>query len=483
MPSIVLKDFKGQNPNENNWGAGFAKYVKGIDIYGLSDNPGLESTPGVIQGSRATSAMDEAASPSAVTSTIKKFVKYSGKDWCIDDNTAGRLLRNDSATWGWVSAINVSGTGAGLETFNDNLYYFTNTNAGEYDNTNGNANFNAFTGTSTTGPRPSVVFAGNMYVGHSRFIAKFDSVTWTAQKLTLPSNFDVVSLEVYQDRIMISADNGQYSRVFIWDGNTTTFEDSIVLFDESTAPSIISDGGLLWLVANRGASAPAPTPVYVYDGASLVQPFVLPIERTTDNGLAIYQSGILIGSSNASNISIFEDGVGGVWYVGKRTEEDTYYAVLLFEPSDTTTDMRTSAVYSSGATVYIGAESDITGSRPFEIYTLYTTLPSSTNNNGVWQSLSIDAGDPSNNKVWNDVELDIEDTVSSTKSVTVSYRLDYESSFTTIKAITSSANRFRRYRIGKTSKVIELKVELASAAQGVSTRVHSITLNYDNATN
>ena len=235
---ITLKNFKGINLNEGLWPEAYASYTVGLDLFGLANNTGAFpgggtlasiSYPGVLQGLFQVSAGAEAPGVSSVTELVTGFAKYKGQDFAIGAAaTAGRIYRRDSGTWTWVSAgaaaITVSAANidaANLYVYGEFLYYAQQSYLGRYDNTAGSANFAAFT-TGDTNPRPMRVHAGNLYVGDTGVVARYDGTTFTASALTLPSDYVIRSMEVYADRLYIMADNTFMSSLFIWDGSSNT---------------------------------------------------------------------------------------------------------------------------------------------------------------------------------------------------------------------------------------------------------------------
>lgn len=475
MPSITLKNFRGVNLRPSNWVNGYSRYAKSVEVFGLGDIPTKISYPGVLQGARETSAMAEAASPSAVTEIIQDFGYYKGSAFAIGRDSPGRIYRNTggiTGTWQYVSSILVSGTGNNLMPYGGNLYYMSNTYVGQYDNTTGNANWNAFTDTDGD-PRPAKVFAGSLYIGHGRSIAKYDGTTFTDAKLSLPSGFLVRSIEAYNDRLFISGDNTQFSQIFIWDGVSTTYEQAIEVLDESSALSLVVSNGILWLVGNRGTSVDN-NPVYVFDGNFIKKVFDLPVKRSSSfqppNALAAYKNGILVCSSEDSSAG-YEDGIGGVWLVSKAVDEDVYHATLAFAFNSKVTGIDAFGIITIGTIVYIGVRDGVS----FEIHTLYDDRTAAS---GIWSSLPIDANDPTKEKLWNSLELQIEQDETSWQNVTVAYRVDNATSFTTLTTLTSSTEAKRKIGIRQSGKVIEVRLTMASSSSVMSVKIHSLMLNY-----
>ena len=476
MAQITIKNFKGINLREGNWADAFASYALGIDLFGLADNANKISRPNVLQSALQVCAMSGAISGGGViTEEIQDFAYYDIANpywYAIGRRNNARIYRLNSGVWEYVSAVATSGNGNNLIQYGANLYYATNTYLGQYDGTNGYANFQAFTDTISA-PRPMKVFNGSLFIGQGRYVDKYDGTTYSSQKLTLPSNYDVRSIEIYQNRLFISADNGQISQVFVWDGVSNTFESAINILGEAAAPSLITANNILWAVSNRGTSIPT-TGVWTYTGSSFEQVFDLPFPRENQfappNSLAVYRTGILIGGEEDTSAK-YEDGGGGLWFIGKNLSENVYYAVLLLTVNGVLNKAFNGLVASKGI-IYIGVTDTTTGTS-YEIhqadFTNYYVKSGS-----VWQSLPIDAG-ATEQKVWHGIKVNA-DTLATNQTLRVLYRLDDGVVFTSIKYFTSG-DMEQYIPIGLTSRTITIRLELG-ATDTTSTRVHSFTLDY-----
>lgn len=478
MEKISLLDFKGMTWRNSLWPQGFSYYATGVDIFGLNDNPKKFSYPGVIQGSVRTGQMSQAASPSAVTEIIQDFAYYetsaSNGHYAFGRVNPGRIYRlmNNGGTdeWRYVSAITVSGNGNNLQVYNGDMYYATNTNLGVYNNATGNATFQAFIDTFTS-PRPMKVFSGALFIGAGRYVAKYDGTTFSGTKLTLPSNYVVRSIEVYKDRLRISADDGAQSRLFTWDGVSQTYEEDTIIGDETVAPSLVTSNALLWAASNKGDAIPT-TQIYVFDGKDLQPQILLPIQRSNDFapplGIAAYSNGILVAGSDTTPTN-YEDGTAGLWFIGKDTDGN-YHAVDLF-PLDQLTQLATlGGIFTGGKLspnskalpllAYLGFAGNnlMIGQDTTNYYT----------NRVRWQTLPIDAHDASTPKVWNYISCTIDPDVSATADVKILYRLDFDTNWTTLKTITTVAGATVKIPIRKKSTIIELRIELTNS-QGNTT--------------
>ena len=488
MKSITIQNFKGVNLFEGLWSEGYSSWAKGVDFMGLNDNPQKISFPGIMQGAIKDSIMAEASGVSGITEPIQDFAYYPEdlKFYAIGRVNPGRIYRLENSggtdTWTWVSAITVSGNGNNLQEYSGELYYATNSYIGKYNGTTGDANWNSFSD-SLTSPRPMKVFGGSLYVGAGRYVSKYDGVTWTEQKLILPDDFVVRSLEVYEDRLFITADDLAQSKVFVWDGVSVTYEDFITVGDESRGISIVASNGLLWGVSNKG-SAFLTNQVYVFNGNIFEAILTLPIQRTDDFapplGIASYKNGVLIASSDPSAAD-YEAGSGGLWYVGKDLSRGEYYSVLLFTRNSSATTRVLYGCFTGGNLSPNSKDIPVLWSNlvntTYEILTLDTTNYY-TDVGGTWQSLPIDAGTPNTDKIWNSIEIDAESDISSTNSVAISYRLNHGSTWTTLKTLTATTDINKRIPIRAKGRAIEIRIVLGSSSSR-GTRVRAFTLNYE----
>lgn len=481
MPQIQLKNFKGINLNEGLWSKGYAKYVRGLDIFGLQSTSSI-SFPGVLQGMTLMSAGSEAAATDNITDLIKSFAYFpEGADvWGLSAEATPRLYERVTGTWTLrrsgadAPALTSTAGGGGLAAFAGSLWVGSNASlfrqAGAYAGTW--TNFGTFTDTS--GPRPMKQLAGNLFIGDGRYVAKVDSTpTFTATALTLPQNFVIRSMEVFGDKLYIMADNGNFSKLFIWDGSASTFLTSFD-FNESVAPVLVYSEGLFWAVSssNTSSSNSVGTRVYTFNGYSFQLQGILPCAFSNDNyfGVVPFKGGILIASDNLSSTAVFEDGVAGIWMIGRPDINSPFTSILAFTFGNGVTQNQTGGIFISGSTIYVGSRN--VSATAFEVYE-----SDSTNHNtaGIYQTLPIDAGDVSQNKVFHGIRIDSE-TIGATATLYLSYRIDYATSFTTIVQLVSGGGNY--YHIGRTGKVIELRFQLNAATGTRSTRLHSCSLDY-----
>lgn len=504
MQTITFKEFLGVTLQESNAPLGYSRYTKGVDIWGLGNNLKKLSFAGTLQPSPRMLRMQQGSFPFASAACAFAFYAAATGDnrymYSIDNAAgAGNLYRlsanagTGTDEWQKVSAITVSGTGANVLAYNGNLHYATVTHVGMYDNVNSNANWNTLTDQASV-PRPMKVFSGSLFIGDGRYVAKYDGVTFTATKLTLPDGYLVRSMEVYQDRLYITADNRSDARLIIWDGVSPTYEDFLPI-PETYAPSLVVSNGVLWAISNRGFSSSdrveLVNQLYVYSGGNFDQVFLLPVKRSNDfnppTGFAAYKTGVLVGSSETTTASQwYQEGSAGVWFVGKNADGQYHAGLLMLEEQAGVTGINTHAIFSgqqfvtSASNLYtlpILWGLQLTGAPAAIVDAMDTRnfyAPTATS----WQTQVLDGGDSSILKTWHDIKLDIEPDISSIDSVTVDYRLDYATSWTSIKTLTTAATSQMLIPIRKRGRVLEVRITL-NASSTLGTRSHTMEVRFD----
>lgn len=516
MAEITIKNFNGLNLKEGLWDQNFSAYSKAMDFYGLGDDQTNISYTGVLQGGLALSSM--AVSGAQLTNLISEFCLYTNQEttgiiYGIDANTSARIYKWIAGTPNWaldhsVSATSGTGVGNNMQAYGGNLYYTTGGNLGKLTST-ATYDDSFQIGLTVTSPQPMKVFAGSLFIAHGQFVAKYDGSTFTLKKLTLPSDFVIRSMEVYRDGLYISADQstqvGGYTRIFVWDGTSATFNDSFPLQNEFFAPSLQSAGGSLWLIGNRGGDAstvPATglTPIYIFQPGSLPDLlFELPLRRNAAPGIGApmcgvgtYQGGILLASSDAAAGSLYTEGsVSGVWYIGKDLTTGLFHASLYF---DAGASVIMGAIYSSGrtqtGTVAPVMYASTNNSSTYKIF--QAASPSVSDNfngyNPTWVSLPMDAGS-TKNKAWTYAKLHF-DALTTSQAIKIEVRFNTGTfgggisktfNYDAAQSTTSPyADRFLNIPINRVARTISIRISFPLASTSTATpRVHSCTLYYE----
>lgn len=470
MPTIQIKNFKGMvDRAEGRWVDGHAKYVRGMDVFGLQDNFNQLSIPGVMQSMRTISAGTEASGVSAVTGSISEFAEYNTGAYAFEGTATPRLYFRNAGTWtvsadpGFLTAANLGG----VSEFNNNLFVFQNAQVSRWNGSGWTAAF----GTLANSTAPHIgakSFGANLFIPDGRVVSKIDSTpTFTASALTLPAGYTVVSMEIFGDRLFISAYKESVTRIFVWDGTSPTYQSFIDMPDESAGVFLKFFDGNLWGVGSRNGVI-STTPIYVFNQTTPISVFMMPFKRGSRP--VVLSDMFLIGCNEIAGASGFEDGSAGIWAITKRKGSNTYEYFMAFEPANII-GTQVGPLLATAGSLYAFYYNSI----DYQIYELQST---NNNTSASWQSLPIDANDSSKKKIWHSIKLDIETTISSLRAVVVKYRVDYATSWTTLTTITSTTSRNLFYHIGKVGNVIEIRVELATTAASQSTRVHGLSLDY-----
>lgn len=500
MPSLTINNFKGMTTNQNLWSAGYSSYNTCVDFWGLGDNINYLSYPGVVQRAMCLSAMSVNVPLSSVMSDFAYYPTQS-QVYGADSSSTGNIWYYKVATAEWTVSATAGASYRirNVTPYNGELFFTSATSTagtanGALSKINGTTlTHGTQTGLYTADPMPMKVFNGSLYVANWRYVDKYDGTTYVKQKLTLPTDFTIRSMEVAGEYLYIVADNEFSSSLFVWDGTSPTYNTASPINSEKYAPQMIYSGGILWLVANRGTAtnqSTIQTPIYVHENGNVQEVMRLPLSRpTTPIGmqLASYQDGILIGSDENGTAN-YENGVGGAWFIRKNQTTGNYEAGILAHHLSNPTDMSMGAIFSSGNTQ--------TGTTTPAVYVSYYDSSNtvyyikrfappnvSPNNDGIslWQSLPIDAGS-TNKKRWESIKLDFKN-LNTGQNVQVSYRLDHDSTFTTLKYFyaTDPATDFQRaIPIRRTGKNITIRITLNQNASTDSSRLYAFTLYYDN---
>lgn len=472
MPRIAITKFHGMTNDESIIGG--ARYSMGVDVWGMGDNTAKISKEGIIQSMKLMNAGSEAASTNDVTDLITHFAYYptSGTVWGMSSETSPRLYERVSP---WTLRRSTSGSDLATATNSGNIIAFAgrlwvaqNTRISSWDNSTWTA---AFAGLNSATEHVMRIFAGKLYIADGRYVDTIDSTpTFTDKKLTLPAGYTIRSMEVFGDRIYMFADDGRMSRLFIWDGEATTFQSSFDIA-HSIAPYLVFSNGILWCVPPINNSP--STPIYVFNGSSFEKVLQIPGLSVQQNRDAVvqYGSGILIASENSTN---FEDGTSGLWMI-RKTSSGYEYGIA-YNPAGgvTTTDIG-GIISPTTNQIYVGTNNAST----FQVFELLGNADTQTIATSIWQSHPIDGGDPAKRKQWNFIQVSSDAAKVTNSSIVVKYRLDNATSWTTLQTITSTdTNPSRPIAIRKTGKVIEIRLELVTGTT-TSAAVRGMTLDCD----
>ena len=253
-----------------------------------TDNAGFQTMycldphtrPGVLRVQPRMDADDD----TAVTELIRWFETYDdGSDvFLYGYDEAGKIYYRDSGTW---TLGHTAGTadGQGLKAFNTSLYYTTRGKLGQLNGapdvpgnyTDAFQNLQVTAG--ATDYNPMVEFAGSLYVGNDRYVGRLeaDETTWDATALTLPVGYEVRSMEVWNDRIIIGTRSSTkviVEKVFLWDGLSPYWELAVDV-PKPGATALFNFNHTLYAFIGAG--------VYTFNGAEFARQYWIPKTSTS----------------------------------------------------------------------------------------------------------------------------------------------------------------------------------------------------------
>ena len=507
MAILTFNNFRGLNLAEDSWKQNFGKYVLGVDVIGVHDNTDVDvqSIPGVLQGLRVMTANTEAASTNDITDLCCRFSFNSDvsqyNPWALGNGL--RVYERVSTTWtkryagagvDFVAGRNTS-DGGGLLSFQDSLWVATNGDVNRitaatggltapYNDGTNNANF----ASTTTSSRPTLQFERQAYFGNNNFVSTLSedaTPIWTQKALTLDDEWTIESMAIYNGRIYIAAQNGSYTRIFSWDGSSLFPISSFNVFGESGGLHLIYFDGRLWAISV--AYQFQFSTMYIFDGASFSKFLELPLGiRLGRDTATIYRGNLVIGSTESSNIPTYEEGRGGIWMMGKKGPGQPYEPIIAYNPANGVSETTIGGLFATGNNLTVGTHNN-TISDEYEIWSLESTNQQTA---GIWSSNPIDAGLPDKPKMWHGIQLNTEldqETYNSNRTITISYKVDQASSFTTLttvqgenSGVNPDPNRY--IPIGVTGRNIEIRLQFNTSGSVNTTLLRGFDLEYSEAT-
>jgi hypothetical protein len=509
MAILTFNNFRGLNLAEDAWKQNFGKYVLGVDVIGMHNNNDTDGLPGVLQGLRVMSADGEAASTNDITDLCCRFSynsDVSDNEWALGNGlrvyerlTGGWTKRYAGAGVDFVAARNTT-NGGGLLSFQDSLWVATNGDVNRitaptggltapYNDGTNDANFSSFTSSS----RPCLEFEEKAYFGNNNFISSLSgdaTPIWTQKALTLDDEWTIESMAIYNGRIYIAAQNASYTRIFSWDGSSLFPVSTFNVFGEPRGVELIYFDGRLWAIGVAPSSNNTQfSNIYIFDGASFSKFLELPIGIQPGRDTAtIYNGNLVIGSTESSNIASYGEGVAGVWMIGKKAPGQPYEPVLAYNPSNGVTETIVGGVFANNSNgLVVGTRNTNSDPDAYEIWSLEGTNQQTA---GIWSSNPIDAGLPDKPKMWHGIQLNTEldqETYNSNRTITISYKVDQASSFTTLTTVRGEdsgtypdPNRY--IPIGVTGRNIEIRIQINTSGSVTTTQLRGFSLEYSEAT-
>jgi len=273
-----------------------------------------------------------------------------------------------------------------------------------------------------------------LYIPYDNKIATNNNGTWTDAALTLPSHFYITSITPHGNFLAIACaplvSSGE-SRVFLWDMTSSDVADN-ALFGEGSIKVLATAGSDLVGIA--------------LSTSSLRHKDRITIKRYTGYGFETIQE--FVGGDNTTQLPLAKQGINdriyfmmritldgnvldGVWSVGKK---DSGYSVV-HERTPNNSDALTSGA-SLKNFVFVG--DFLFQSYVDTNYALMKTLATATYSaTSSYETLKLNGGDAARRKQLIGVTVNTVSTPASA-TVTLSYKVDAESSYTTIGTITAT---------------------------------------------
>ena len=302
---------------------------------------------------REESTLQVSQKLTAEAGTFTDLIKWIVRDendlnfkyWALGDT--GNLYKVTDIGGTWVLNGNVGGHGNGLAVYNGSKWYCTDTQLiGSSTHTIDTATYH-----------PLAIYLGCLYGGADRYIFKLESDgTFTKHDLTLPEGFKVKSLDVYGDLLMIgiwmgdSITDKAESYLFSWDGTSDFPNQAFPMLQENGMNAMISWENILLVFAGIQGN------VYAFNNAYLDKAKTIPKVAPTagdyvfvnPGAVAQYGGNVLVGVSVGSGSAL-----GGVYTLGRKTE-DLPFALTLSNPISTGfTDVEIGAILSGGSNKFL----------------------------------------------------------------------------------------------------------------------------------
>lgn len=259
-------------------------------------------------------------------------------------------------TWVNIHSIGFGVTAAtGIKQFGTSLYWVNAvpTSLGRLNGdptvpANWTDNYQFFSPASFSNYWPMVTFAGSLYIGSDRYVAKLeaDEVSWDNEALTLPFGTRIREMTVWNDYIVISYGfvdldpSGGTAGVWrneglvaLWDG-VSEFPEVIVETDGVLTSMINYNNRLMGFSRGR---------IYVYNGADFEIVTDIPGEHFDDipagfgdyaevSASALWRENVIFAQSTRDNITSDNRLKAGIWTFGRKNQQFPFSVTHTFEP-------------------------------------------------------------------------------------------------------------------------------------------------------
>lgn len=305
-------------------------------------------------------------SGSAVTDLVKWIVTATGYDnFVYGYGSTGNFYRqNGAGTWEKLQSTPAS-VGQGMDVHNNYIIYTQDRQVGRYGPLDDGSASPTFTdnwqtglnSTNATGFAPVKSFKEGFAVGHGNKLGWWDGTIWTADRLLLPPGFNIRSLEVFNEYLVIGCWKGsavtdnEEGYLFFWDGTSDTFNYFVTAQDGGALALLNSKNKLISFLGSDGVFYKDYTPfTKVQQIPKLnISEYIDIYPGAVTNWRSISFFGIA-GSTNAQNV------LRGVYGYGSISSKYPDALCLAFSISTGNTDsnVKIGAVKGIGNVLYIG---------------------------------------------------------------------------------------------------------------------------------
>ena len=394
----------------------------------------------------------------------------------------GHIYQSSNTGTSWTDLRTVANSGGqGMEVHGDYIYYTQDSQIGRYGLLSGAPTFadNWRTGlddTSTTDFAPIKAFKEGFAVGHGNKVGWWDGSVWTNAKLTLPSGFNVRSIDVIDEFLAIGTWRGtsitasEDNYVFFWDGTATTF--NFLVQTDGPINALLNNKNRLMSIQGSEAA------IYLnYAPFSHVHtiPFIDPDEYAEifPGAVSSWRGKALIGiagNTDATNL------IQGVYQYGSRN--DKYMEAL-------TCGFTISTGTETGATLKIGAVKGIgnqmyTGWRDGASYGVdRTTTSSAPYATGIYEGILIDDKRPGKNKLAETIKA-THNALRADETIQLGYKTNRETSYNTGTANATDDTTTTRLPVqASKARFLEHQFEVILGGVATSPKVTSLSFLYD----
>jgi hypothetical protein len=413
--------------------------------------------------------------PTKITTTIiadvpKWILNFGNSIYCL---AANNHIYKEGSPWTDAHTNVQTGVGNGFAVMGTKLYYASNAKLGSYD---GAATWTDALQTFASGTagewHPMKLYSpsGGLCIGDGRYVAvlDYDGITYADGAtptvnggLTLPLGERVKALEVFGDYLVIGCwkgtniyDNNE-ATLYFWDGTATTYNFKVTLYESGINALLTTSYGLLICAGVKGN-------LYMYNGGNPVLIKQIPGMTKTNTlyndifpgAVANYKGLPMIGVCGAGDDTATTKGVYSFGSINKNYPPTLNLDYLISTGTKTGTTTFVSAIAAiSDQEFYIGW-------RDGAAYGIDLVHATNKVASATYQSLWFDGRIPFQEKDFKSFFMTYND-LAATESITLSYRKDTETSWTTIGVVNDDGENFRRIDYGIRCRRIQFRIVLA----------------------